>query len=428
MPHLDPEQQREFALHVVEKLRAAGHQALFAGGCVRDQLLNRPPKDYDVATSAMPPEIQHVFGRRRTLAIGAAFGVIAVVGPKQAGTVEVTTFRQDAAYSDGRHPDAVTFSSPEDDARRRDFTINGLFYDPAARHVIDYVDGQRDLQAGVVRAIGDPRARFGEDKLRMLRAVRMSATFGFVLEAATRAAIEEMAATIRLVSPERIAQEMRVILEHSNRGQAVELLYETRLLEALLPEVAALRAISSDAANAKDADLLQHTLGVLTRLEQPGFPLALAALLCHVPNAATSAASDVCLRWKLSNKEFDRVGWLIAHRNDLHDAPSKPFSTLQRLLINDGIKDLLALTEAAASTAGRDRADVDHCRKLLALPPAELNPPPLVDGNDLLRHGVPQGPIYARLLDAVRDAQLDRQIHTRDEAIALADRLRADGI
>jgi poly(A) polymerase len=425
--HLDPEQQREFALHVVEKLRAAGHQALFAGGCVRDQLLNRPPKDYDVATSATPPEIRQVFGRRRTLAIGAAFGVIAVVGPKQAGTVEVTTFRRDADYSDGRHPDAVTFSSPEDDARRRDFTINGLFYDPAAARVIDYVDGQRDLEAGVVRAIGDARARFGEDKLRMLRAVRMSATFGFVLETATRAAIEEMAATIPLVSPERIAQEMRVILEHPNRAQAVELLRETRLLDALLPEVNSLRGARPGNVDAQGTDLWQHALGVLARLEQPGFPLALAAVLRHVPAAGAAVANDVCFRWKLSNKEHDRVGWLIAHQDDLRDARAKPFSKLQRLLASDEIEDLLALTEAEALTAGDDLADVAHCRALLALPPGELNPPPLLDGNDLLRHGVRQGPVFARLLDAIRDAQLDGQVCTREEAIGLADRLLAAG-
>ena len=176
---LIPDEQRRFALDVVRRLRGAGFEAYWAGGCVRDQLLGRTPKDYDVATNAMPEQVRQLFGRRRTLAIGAAFGVIAVIGPKPAGTVEVTTFRRDAAYSDGRHPDSVAFSSPEEDASRRDFTINGLFYDPVEDRVIDYVGGQADLAAGRIRAIGNARDRFAEDKLRMLRAVRFAATFAF---------------------------------------------------------------------------------------------------------------------------------------------------------------------------------------------------------------------------------------------------------
>lgn len=168
---------RQFAVEVVERLRTAGYEALWAGGCVRDQLLQRTPKDYDVATSAHPDQIRDVFGRRRTLPIGAAFGVITVLGPKSAGQIEVATFRQDATYSDGRHPDSVTFSTAEEDARRRDFTINGLFYDPLNEQVIDFVGGQQDIDRRVVRAIGDPYERIAEDKLRMLRAVRFSATF-----------------------------------------------------------------------------------------------------------------------------------------------------------------------------------------------------------------------------------------------------------
>src|SRR6185437_2477298 len=176
---LDPERQREFALQVVEQLRAAGFESYGAGGCVRDQLLRRQPKDYDVATNATPDEICRVFAQRKTLKIGAAFGVIAVIGPRAAGTVEVTTFRRDAKYSDGRRPDSVTFSTAAEDAQRRDFTINGLFLDPIASQVLDFVGGQQDLQKQIVRAIGDPRARFSEDKLRMLRAVRMATTFDF---------------------------------------------------------------------------------------------------------------------------------------------------------------------------------------------------------------------------------------------------------
>src|SRR5688572_25996293 len=176
---LTPERQRAFALEIVEKLRAAGFEALWAGGCVRDELLGLVPKDYDVATSATPEQIRNLFGRRRTLAVGAAFGVITVLGPRAAGQIEVATFRTDAAYSDGRHPDAVTFTTAEHDAQRRDFTINGLFFDPVAQKIVDYVGGQDDIQRRIVRAIGDPRLRLREDRLRMLRAVRFAATFQF---------------------------------------------------------------------------------------------------------------------------------------------------------------------------------------------------------------------------------------------------------
>jgi poly(A) polymerase len=231
--------QREFALDIVRKLRAAGYDALWAGGCVRDQLLGLVPKDYDVATSATPDQIRDVFGRRRTLPIGAAFGVITVLGPRSAGQIEVATFRADAAYSDGRHPDSVTFTTAEHDAERRDFTINGLFYDPIAETVVDYVGGQQDLRDRIIRAIGDPRLRLTEDKLRMLRAVRFAATFRFEIEPETFRAIQEMAGDITSVSAERIGMEIRRMLLDPNRAVALELLKESGLLAHVLPEVAA---------------------------------------------------------------------------------------------------------------------------------------------------------------------------------------------
>ena len=218
-------------------MREAGFEAYWAGGCVRDQLLGRTPKDYDVATNATPQQIREIFGRRRTLAIGASFGVITVIGPKTAGMIEVATFRKDAAYSDGRHPDHVTFSSAKEDAARGDFTINGLFLDPLEDRVIDYVGGQEDLARRRIRAIGNPRERIAEDKLRLLRAVRFSAAFDFALEEETRAAIGEMAGQIGEVSPERIAMEMRRMLVDPSRVAAVRLLIETNLAAAVLPEI-----------------------------------------------------------------------------------------------------------------------------------------------------------------------------------------------
>jgi poly(A) polymerase len=191
---------RDLALDVVRRLRAAGFEALWAGGCVRDQILGIPPKDYDVATSAEPEQVRDVFGRRKTLAIGQSFGVITVVGPRGSGQIDVATFRRDAAYSDGRHPDQVTFTTAEQDALRRDFTINGLFYDPIESRVIDYVGGQEDLREGIVRAIGDPRERIAEDKLRMLRAVRFAARFDFALDERTLTAVQEQAHELVIVS------------------------------------------------------------------------------------------------------------------------------------------------------------------------------------------------------------------------------------
>ncbi len=402
----NPEEQRRFAVEVVHRLREAGFEAYWAGGCVRDQLLKRTPKDYDVATNATPEQVRMLFGRRRTLAIGAAFGVIAVVGPKAAGTVEVTTFRRDAAYSDGRHPDSVAFSSAEEDASRRDFTINGLFYDPLEHRVIDFVEGQEDLAEKRLRAIGCARERFTEDKLRMLRAVRFTAAFSLTLDYEARQAIEEMATEIRAVSPERIAMEMRRLLADASRAVGVRLLLETRLAEALLPEVVP--------CDASEQQQFAQTLGVLVRLgEMCGFPLALAALLYSSVDVV--GAEDVCRRWKLSNKETERVVWLVEHHAAMADARTMRWSELYPLLIAEGADDLLLLTEAAIPEGPGIAA---FCRELLQQPRAVLDPPPLVTGDDLQAVGIPPGPEYKTLLQRVRNAQLDRELSSKAEALA----------
>ncbi len=404
-----PEDQRRFAVEVVGRLRGAGFEAYWAGGCVRDQLLGRTPKDYDVATNAVPDQVRALFGRRRTLAIGAAFGVIAVIGPKAAGTVEVTTFRRDAPYSDGRHPDSVSFSSAEEDASRRDFTINGLFYDPGEQRVIDFVGGQADLAQRRLRAIGDARQRFAEDKLRLLRAVRFAATFAFSLDEATRAAIAAMAAEIRVVSPERIAMEMRRMLADPSRAAGVQLMLETNLAAAVLPEI-----VPGDETG---RGWLDDTLTRLSRLKpDAGFPLALAVLLYPFVDAEGAAA--VCDRWRLSNKEAERVGWLVSHHAALRDAPGMRWSILQPLLVAEGIDDLLALTEAGSAAGAAAAA---HCRSLLAEPRTVLDPPPLLTGDDLLAQGIPAGPQYKTLLQWVRAAQLDGAMHTKAEALAMVE-------
>ncbi|HEY1068526.1 MAG TPA: CCA tRNA nucleotidyltransferase [Pirellulales bacterium] len=440
---LDPAKQQEFAVEVVAKLRAAGYEALWAGGCVRDWLLGRTPKDFDVATSARPEQVRVVFGAKRTLAIGAQFGVIAVLGPRGAGQVEVATFREDGDYSDGRRPDEVRFSSPERDAQRRDFTINGMFFDPIQGVVHDYVEGQADLNNRLIRAIGDPLARITEDKLRMLRAVRFTTTFDFILEDATRDAVRAMSDQITVVSGERICQELRRLLVDPHRARGLELLRDVNLLRFVLPEW-------GDDADALDGACREYpglthwqaAAKILTALESPSFPLALAAALVVPLQASSEAPPDprwarlaarrtesvrlaeaIAARLKLSNDEADRAAWLWTHRDELNDAPARPWSEVQPLLVAPGADELIALAEARRAARDLPIDDLRFCRDKLALPPAELNPPPLLNGGDLIKHCVPKGPIYRTLLDAVRAAQLNLQIGSRDEALALVDRL-----
>jgi tRNA nucleotidyltransferase/poly(A) polymerase len=325
--------------------------------------------------------------------------------------VEVVTFRRDAAYRDGRHPDAVEFSTPQADAERRDFTINGLFFDPLEDRVIDFVGGQEDLSRRVIRAIGEPRARFTEDRLRLLRAVRFAAVFDFQIEPATRAAIEEMAPQITVVSVERIAAELRLMLMHAGRVRAVTLLAETGLLAAVFPELS--EALSTPAWEA--------TLRVLAALGEPTFALALAVLLHAFVDAAD--ASDIGRRLKLPNREVKHVHWLLANQGSLVDAAKIPWPRLQRLLVAEGVWDLVAFDEATAQGAGKSTEGVEQCRKLLQLPSEELNPPPLLTGDDLIAHGVTRGKHYQSLLEKVRDAQLEKQIGSKQEALALVDEL-----
>jgi len=401
---IDPERQRHFAVDVVRRLRTAGFEAYWAGGCVRDELLGRRPKDFDVATNATPPEIRALFGQRRTLPLGAAFGVITVLGPRSAGTIEVATFRRDSGYSDGRHPDQVTFSSAREDAARRDFTINGMFFDPLDRAVLDFVGGQADLQNHLIRAIGSPRLRFAEDKLRMLRAVRFTAAYGFSLDAETAATVREMAGQITVVSPERIAMEMRRVLTESGRVQGVRLLVELGLAAAVLPEI-----IPHDEASQARAE---HAQGVLGRLQAPSFPLALAALLAQRADAAIMR--EVGLRWKLANKEIDEAAWLVENRDALAGARLLRWSRLQPVLAHPWAGSLVALHEAS-SPYGPDEAA--YCRELLSQPREKLDPPPLVTGDDLRTLGLQPGPQFKTILQAVRDAQLDGELRTYEEAI-----------
>lgn len=409
---LDAALSRQFALDVAAKLRAAGHQALWAGGCVRDQLLGKSPKDYDVATDAEPERIREVFGRKRTLAIGAAFGVITVLGPPGAGQIEVATFRRDIGYSDGRRPDAVAFTSAEEDAKRRDFTINGIFFDPVAGQYLDYVGGQEDLQRRIIRAIGNPHERFAEDKLRMLRAVRFAATFDFALDAATLAAIRTHAGDIALVSAERIAAEIKRMLIHENRFAAVILLRDSGLLAELLPELA--RLITGQPA------AWDRTLALLRQLRTPTFSMALAALFREVcASEGLEAVKDALSRWKLANEDSEGALKLLREAPMIREAEVRPWPQVQRLLVAPRAAELVDFSEALAAALEEGIAGVAFCRQKLALPSAALNPQPLVTGEDLKRLGIALGPAYREILETVRDEQLEGRIVSSEEAIEL---------
>jgi poly(A) polymerase len=446
-------EERSFAVDVVRRLREAGYQALWAGGCVRDELLGLVPKDYDVATDARPEEVRRLFPR--TVAVGMSFGVIEVLGPRTPSPakrdrpaaplkVQVATFRSDVSYSDGRHPDAVVFSSAREDALRRDFTINGMFFDPVENRLLDYVGGQQDLEARVLRAIGDSATRFAEDKLRMLRAVRIATRFELTIEPATAAAIQHMAVQLSQgVSAERIAEELRQLLVYPQRARGVRMLDELGLAAVILPEIVPMKGLPQGPPAAPTGDLWDHVLRVLDLLgPEPSFPLAFAALLHDVgkphklartpdrytfydhEHVGADIAGEICERLKLSSAERDRVTWLVKKHQFLCDARQMRMSKLKMTLAHPGIRELLALHRADALASGRSTDHVDYCEQLLEeWSEADLNPPPLLTGHDLMAIGLAPSPLFKRLLDAVREAQLEGTVKTPPEARELVDRL-----
>jgi poly(A) polymerase len=408
---------RRFAVNVVQTLKDAGHNALWAGGCVRDALLGKTPKDYDVATDATPEQVRSIFGKRRTLGVGESFGVIVVLGPKNAGQIEVATFRTDGSYVDGRRPESVQFSSPEEDAQRRDFTINGMFFDPIANEILDYVGGKDDLNARVLRAIGDPRERMEEDKLRMLRAVRFAATFDFAVEDATAAAVKNMADQIHVVSPERIAQELRRMLAHENRAVAIRLCRELDLFERILPKL-------NPCLAEWEAVLL-----ALQSLQTDRFSVAFAVLFscCDFVGVASSKIAnwlvDSGKELRLSNEEIDAAEWLVKNVHRLDSAETLPLATLKRTLVQPLASDLLELMRVHRVVQKRSLSDVEFCSEFLRSTPQDiLNPTPLVTGKDLIDMGLTPGPQFKNILEEVRDAQLDLEISTADEAQELVRR------
>ncbi len=406
---------RDFAIDVVRQLRAAGYQALWAGGCVRDQLMGYEPQDYDVATSATPQQVRQLFGKKRTLAIGEAFGVIVVLGPKSAGQIEVATFRQDLGYSDGRRPDAVAFSSAEEDAQRRDFTINGMFYDPLAEQPLDYVGGQRDLDRGIVRAIGDPAARFAEDKLRMLRAVRFAATFAFEIEPATLTAIQRQPDSLRVVSGERIAAELRRTLGPPHRERGFRLLLQTGLFTVLLP--------GGDAVFA-DHDVVARTASRLAFLpDDVEFALPLAAIFLAFGRNEINfeLLRSTCEWWKLTKREVKLTRWLLQNEPIVRNAHHHAWPRVQPLLVHPDVGPLLDFVAAVSQAEHDAHEGLEFCQQKLALPPSQLDPPRLLDGYDLQQLGLASGPVFSHILQGVRDAQLMGAVTNKEAALRWAE-------
>lgn len=409
---------RQFAVEVVTQLRKAGYEALWAGGCVRDFLLGKEPKDYDVATNAKPDQILAVFKHRRCLPMGAAFGVIAVLGPtKSAGQIEIATFREDLGYSDGRHPDAVKFSTAEADAQRRDFTINGLFFDPVAEEVVDYVHGKEDLAIGLIRAIGDPYARFEEDKLRMLRAVRFAATFGFEIEPATWNAMIEQAEEIRVVSAERITGELKRIITGPSRRRGLELLLNSRLLQQIIGDPAIL-----------EFERLSLSLAALAVGPEPTFSAAVATLL--KPSSETIDENELknwvhsrLKSWKLSNEELSAIVYCLAGYRRIREGESGYWPRLQPFLADSRVAILLRFAENWAKLDGIVDSDLAYSQARANWPSERLNPVPLLNGNELIRRGYKPSPHFQKVLTTVWERQLLEEIRSPEEALEMGVKL-----
>ena len=419
---------------MVETLHQARFKAYFAGGCVRDRIMDRQPGDYDIATSARPEEVTDLFAK--TVPVGISFGVVIVMeGPYQ---FEVATFRSDGQYLDGRHPVQVHFSGEEEDAHRRDFTINGMFYDVLQDRIIDYVGGRQDIKAGLIRCIGRPRERFQEDKLRLLRAVRFSAQLGFQIEPQTYETLCGLADQMTSVSAERIRDELLRILTGPRPVEGMRLLRETGLLKVLLPEVAALEGVEQPPAFHPEGDVWVHTLLLLEGLKPGASPeLALGALLHDVGKPPTFSIRDrirfdnhcavgakmserICNRLRLSRKQTDKITELVREHLRFKDVRQMRQSKLLRFLRGEHFPDHLELHRLDCLASHGDLSNWEFCRqKLNEVGPEELRPQRLVTGRDLIEMGYEPGPRFSEILTAVEDAQLEGRVQAREEVFEL---------
>ncbi len=438
---------RQLAEDICRRLRDAGYQAYLVGGCVRDILLGREPADYDVSTDATPERVQQLFPH--SLAVGAQFGVIIVLeDDREANSpqVEVATFRSDIGYSDGRHPDRVVYtSSAQEDVKRRDFTINALLLDPASGQVRDYVGGRDDLKAGIIRAIGRPEDRFREDKLRMVRAVRFAARFGYAIEVQTFAAIAKLAPDIHQVSPERLRDELTKLLTEGSARRAFELLDETRLLPELLPEVAKMKGVEQPPQYHPEGDVWIHTLLMIEMLPAGCSPTLAWGVLLHdvgkpptfTPptgpegrirfdehtEVGTRMAEEICRRFRFSNRETTQIVALVANHMRFKDVAQMRPATLKRFVRLDDFGEHLELHRLDCSSSHGHLENYDLVKRFIEqTPPEEVRPRRLISGDDLIALGLRPGPDFKSLLDAVEEAQLEGSVTSREQALALVKR------
>lgn len=428
--------RESLALDIIRRLRRSGHQAYLVGGCVRDRLLGILPKDYDVSTDARPEQLTRYFPRAEL--VGAHFGVI-LVRQESDVHVEVATFRSEGAYSDGRRPDEVRFvTDPALDAQRRDFTINGLMEDPLTGAILDFVNGRADLDAKIVRAIGNPTLRFSEDHLRMLRAVRFAARLNFSIDSATFAAIQQEARFICRISAERIRDEIVRILTEGDARRGFELLDAAGLLTHVLPQVKAFQGVAQPPEYHPEGDVWTHVLIMLQNLQRPSPTLALGVLLHDVGKPPTFRIADrirfdghaevgaqmakkILSGMKFSNEDVDRVTSLVANHMRFKDVRQMRLSTLKRFLCLPHFDEHLELhrLDCLASNGYTDSYEYVQ-GKLSEMDSEELRPAPLIGGRDLIDAGFKPGPGFGLALEAVATAQLEGEIHTREEALAVA--------
>ena len=425
--------KRETATGIVSRLRAAGFQAYLVGGCVRDLLMDIPPKDYDIATAAPPQVVGKMFPE--TIPVGAQFGVVLVI--QQGNQHEVATFRSDHRYEDGRRPTEVRFSkSPQEDVERRDFTINGLLYDPLQEQVLDFVGGQQDIRKRVIRTIGDAETRFGEDRLRMLRAVRFAARLRFSLEPQTLSAIRRLACKIHSVSIERCRDEVLKILTEGQACRGFELLDQTGLLHEVLPDIEKMKGVPQPPEFHPEGDVWVHTLMMLERMESPTPTLALGVLLHDVGKPPTFTVADrirfnnhadigsrmaeeICAGLRLPTRETARVRELVKHHLRFKDFPHMRRSTQKRFLRMEGFEEHLELHRLDCISSHGDLTHYHLARRLLEETSTEqIRPTPLLTGDDLIAQGYTPGPLFKEILTGVEDAQLEGTLTSRADALA----------
>jgi poly(A) polymerase len=429
---------RELANSICETLQNAGYQALLVGGCVRDVLLQREPADYDIATSARPEQVLALFPDGVT--VGAQFGVILV--PQHGLKVEVATFRSDIGYSDGRRPDRVEYAkSPEEDVQRRDFTINGLLMRHNSGEILDFVHGQADLRSGILRAIGEPDRRFAEDKLRMLRAVRFAARFGYDIEHETFAAIRKHAKEIQQVSAERIREELTKILTEGAARAGFELLDRSWLLPLALPEIAKLQGVQQPPQYHPEGDVWAHTLLMLEGLPSgSSATLAWGVLLHDVGKPATfrsarqtgdrirfdghveaglGIARQILGRLRFSNDDTEQILALVEHHMRFKDVERMKPATLKKFVRLPKFEEHLALHRLDCLSSNRNLAAYEYVQEFLRkTPPEQVRPPRLVSGSEVLEMGFPPGPPVGRVLNAVEEAQLNGEVGSKEDALA----------